>query len=128
MKEHSLFYSWLWRKLSPFYSKIVERLEGPTLPELIAMRVEALRETDKYRRELRDWDDSYDLDLDAVSYDQELPKLFSDALDLTGFALSEFQRRVKQDGGHLVVLTTSQMSLPRAPRPGGKEDPLISRR
>ena len=129
MKEHSLFYGWLWRKLSPLYPEIVSRLEGgPTLPELIAMRVEALRRTDDYRRQLRDWDDSYNLDLDAVFYDEELTELFSDAVNLTGFALSEFQRRVKQDGGHLVILTTSQMSLPRVPRPGEKHDPLISRR
>jgi hypothetical protein len=130
MKEHSLFYGWLWRKLSPLYPEIVSRLEkGPTLPELIAMRVEALREADDYHRQFRDWDDSYNLDLDAVFYDEELTELFSDALNLTEFALSEFQRRVKQDGGHLVILTTSQMSLPRVPRrPGGREDPLISRR
>ena len=129
MKEHSLFYGWLWRKLSPLHPGIVSRLEPePTVPELIAMRVEALRATDNYRRELRDWDNSYDLDLDAVFYDEELPKLFSDAVNVTGFALIEFQRRVKEDGGQLVILTTSQMSLPRVPRPGGKEDPLISRR
>lgn len=128
LKEHSFFYSWFWRKLSLFHPEIVSRLEGPTLPELIAMRVEALRETYDYRSEFRNWDDSYNLDLDAVFYDEELPELFSEAVDLTGFALNEFQRRVKQDGGHLVVLTTSQMSLPRVPRHGGKADPLISRR
>jgi hypothetical protein len=129
MKEHSLFYGWLWRKLSPLHPDIVSRLEGePTLPELIAMRVEALRGTDDYRRQLRDWDDSYNLDVDAVFYDEELSELFSDAVNLTGFALREFQRRIKQDGGHLVILTTSQMSLPRVPRPGKKHDPLIFRR
>jgi SGNH hydrolase-like domain, acetyltransferase AlgX len=110
------------------HPELVSPLEGPTLPELIAMRVEALRGVDDYRWQLRNWDNSYNSDLDAVFYDEELPGLFSDAVNLTGFALNEFQRRVKQDGGHLVVLTTSQMSLPRVPRSGGKEDPLISRR
>ena len=77
MKDHSLFYGWLWRKLSPLYPEIVSRLEGgPTLPELIAMRVEALRRTDDYRWQLRDWDDSYNLDLDAVFYDEELTRAF----------------------------------------------------
>jgi len=128
MKDHSIFYNWFWRKLSLLHPELVSPLEGPTLPELIAMRVEALRGVDDYRWQLRNWDNSYNSDLDAVFYDEELPGLFSDAVNLTGFALNEFQRRVKQDGGHLVVLTTSQMSLPRVPRSGGKEDPLISRR
>ena len=130
MKERSLFYGWLWRKLSPLYPEVVSRLEGvPTQPELVAMRVEALRGIDGYRRQFGEWDNSFNLDLDAVFYDDELPELFSDAVNLTGFALSEFQRRVEQDGGHLVILTTSHMSLPRiSRRRGGKEDPSISRR
>jgi len=128
MKDHSLFYNWFWRKLSLLHPEIVSRLEGPTLQELIAMRVAALRGMDDYRWQLRNWDDSYNSDLDAVFYDEKLPEFFSDVLKLTGFALSEFQRRVKQDDGNLVILTTSQMSLPRTPRPGAKKDPLISRR
>jgi hypothetical protein len=128
MKEHSLLYSWFWAKFSLFHPETVSELEGPTLADLIAMRIAALRATDDYRRQLSEWDNSYNSDLDAVFYDEELPKFFSDALNLTGFALSEFQRRVKQDKGNLVILTTSQMSLPRVARPGQKRDPLISRR
>ena len=128
MKKHSFFYSWFWRKLSLLHPEIASGIEGPTLPELIGMRVEALRKTNDYRKQFRDWDDSYDVDLDAMFYDEELPELFSEAVNLTEFALNEFQRRVKQDGGNLAILTTSQMSLPRAPRPGGKADPFISRR
>jgi hypothetical protein len=128
MKDHSLFYNWFWRKLSLLHPEMVSGIDGPTVPELIAMRVEALRETDDYRRQLRNWDNSYGSDLDAVFYDEVLPELFSDALSLTGFALSEFQRRIKHDEGSLVILTTSHMSLPGNPRPGAKQDPLSSRR
>lgn len=129
MKEHSLFYGWLSRKLSPFYPEIVSRLEGPTLSELIPMRVKALRDVDDYSRLFQDWNDSYNLDLDAVFYDKELSELFLEALNLTRFALNEFQKRVKQDAGNLIVLTTSQLSLPRVSRhPNAEQDSLFSRR
>jgi hypothetical protein len=130
-KDHSLFYGWLWRKLALFHPEIVSRLEGPTLSELIAMRVEALRRLGRYQREFEDWDNSFNLNLniDGVFYEEKLPKLFSDALGLTEFALREFQRRVKQDEGHLAILTTSQLSLPRVSLfSNGKNDPLLSRR
>ena len=129
LMQHSLFYGWLWRKLSPLHPGMASWLEGPTSSELIAMRIEALRAMNEYRSEFRDWKDSYDLDLDAVFYEKELPDLFSEALGLTKFALSEFQKRVNRDGGHLVMLTTSQMSLPRISHiSNSKNDPLFSRR
>jgi hypothetical protein len=104
-------------------------LEGPTLPELIHMRVQALRGTKEYGQQLSDWDNSYNADLDALFYDEHLPEIFLAAANLTRFALEEFQRRAKKDGAHLVILTTSQMSLPRAPRGRDtKEDPILSRR
>ena len=73
MKDHSLFYNWFWRKLSLLHPEMVSGIEGPTVPELIAMRMEALREMNDYRRQLRNWDNAYGSDLDADALD--LPRL-----------------------------------------------------
>ncbi len=108
----------------PWYSRVKDRLTGmsflakwldvkrrasspdDTDPELIA-RVALLSGAPRYAALLNGWRPTTRKGMDdPFRHTQDLPPVYEDALDFTGFALDQFRERADRDGAALVILST----------------------
>ena len=112
----------------PWHSRVTDRLSGmspfakwleikteawfpaDTDPELIAWVALLSQRSPRYAALFDGWrpttrDDIYE----PFLYAQDLPPVYEDALDFTGFALDQFRERADRDGAALVILTSNYM-------------------
>ena len=79
-------------------------------PELIAQVTLLSRRSPGYAALLDGWRPTTREGMDdPFLYTQDLPPVYEDALDFTGFALDQFRKRADRDGSALVILSTHHM-------------------
>ena len=79
-------------------------------PELIAWVALLSRRSPRYAALLDGWRPTTRRDIpEPFLYAQDLPPVYEDALDFTGFALDQFRERAARDGAALVILTSNYM-------------------
>ena len=79
-------------------------------PELIAQVTLLSRRSPGYAALLDGWRPTTREGMDdPFLYTQDLPPVYEDALDFTGFALDQFRKRADRDGAALVILSTHHM-------------------
>ena len=81
-----------------------------TDPELIAQVALLSRRSPRYAALFDGWRPTTREGInDPFHYAQDLPPVYEDALDFTGFALDQFRERADRDGAALVILSTHYM-------------------
>ena len=81
-----------------------------TDPELIAWVALLSRRSPRYAALLDGWRPTTRGDIqEPFLYAHDLPPVYEDGLDFTGFALDQFRERADRDGAALVVLTSNYM-------------------
>jgi hypothetical protein len=60
----------------------------------------------EYAYVLEDWEPEQRPAIDEVFFEPELPRVFREAIELTGFALDAFLERTRRDGAHLLILAS----------------------
>ena len=112
----------------PWYSRVMARLNGMSPlakwlgvkksawfpadidPELIAWVELLSRRSPRYAALLDGWrPTTRGHILEPFLYAHDLPPVYEDALDFTGFALDQFRERADRDGAALVILTSNHM-------------------
>ena len=79
-------------------------------PELIAWVELLSRRSPRYAALLDGWRPTTRRDIpEPFLYAQDLPPVYEDGLDFTGFALDQFRERAARDGAALVILTSNYM-------------------
>ena len=79
-------------------------------PELIAWAALLSRRSPRYAALFDGWRPTKRDDIRAsFLYARDLPPVYEDALDFTGFALDQFRERADRDGAALVILTSNYM-------------------
>ena len=123
--------SWLATMAStspPWYRRVTDRLSGmspfakwlkikteawfpaDTDPELIAWVALLSRRSPRYAALFDGWRPTTQDDIqEPFLYAQDLPPVYEDGLDFTGFALDQFRERADRDGAALVILTSNYM-------------------
>ena len=116
------------RTRPPWYSRVKDRLTGmsflakwldakrrasspdDTDPELIARVALLSRRSPRYAALLDGWRPTTRKGMDdPFRHTQDLPPVYEDALDFTGFALDQFRERADRDGAALVILSIHHM-------------------
>ena len=97
--------------MSPFarWLQIKKRAWFPddTDPELIAQVTLLSRRSPRYAALLDGWRPTMREGInDPFRFTRDLPAVYEDALDFTGFALDQFRERADRDGAALVILST----------------------
>ena len=100
--------------MSPFarWLELKKRVRFPadTDPELVAWVALLSRRSPRYAALLDGWRPmTRGHILEPFLYAQDLPLVYEDALDFTGFALDQFRERADRDGAALVILTSNYM-------------------
>ncbi len=109
----------------PWYSRVTDRLvdmsplarwlqlkkrawfPADTDPELLAWVALLSRRSPRYAALLDGWHPTTRGDIqEPFLYAQDLPPVYEDGLDFTGFALDQFKERADRDGAALVILST----------------------
>ena len=109
----------------PWYSRVTDRLidmsplakwldaktrawsPADTDPELIAQVTLLSRRSPRYAALLDGWRPTTREGInDPFRFTRDLPAVYEDALDFTGFALDQFRERADRDGAALVILST----------------------
>ena len=81
-----------------------------TDPELIAQVTLLSRRSPRYAALLDGWRPTMREGInDPFRFTRDLPAVYEDALDFTGFALDQFRERADRDGAALVILTSNYM-------------------
>ena len=81
-----------------------------TDPELIAWVALLSRRSPRYAALLDGWRPTTRGDIqEPFLYAHDLPPVYEDGLDFTGFALDQFRERAARDGAALVILTSNYM-------------------
>ena len=81
-----------------------------TDPELIAQVALLSRRTPRYAALLDGWRPTTRAGINRpFRFTRDLPAVYEDALDFTGFALDQFRERADRDGAALVILSTPLM-------------------
>ena len=112
----------------PWYSRVTDRLidmspfakwlqikkrawfPADTDPELIARVALLSRRSPRYAALLDGWRPTTREGMDdPFLHTQDLPPVYEDALDFTGFALDQFRKRADRDGAALVILSIHHM-------------------
>ena len=112
----------------PWYTRVTDRLSdmspfakwleikteawfpADTDPELIAWVALLSRRSPRYAALLQGWWPTTQGDIqEPFLYAQDLPPVYEDGLDFTGFALDQFRERADRDGAALVILTSNYM-------------------
>ena len=112
----------------PWYTRVTDRLSGmspfakwlkiktkawfpaDTDPELIAWVALLSRRSPRYAALFDGWRPTTRGDIhEPFLYAQDLPPVYEDGLDFTGFALDQFRERADRDGAALVILTSNYM-------------------
>ena len=112
----------------PWYSRVMDRLNGMSPfakwlgvkksagspadidPELIAWVALLSRRSPRYAALFDGWrPTTRDGIYEPFLYAHDLPPVYEDALDFTGFALDQFRERAARDGAALVILTSNYM-------------------
>ncbi len=112
----------------PWYSRVMDRLNGMSPlakwlgvkksawfpadidPELIAWVELLSRRSPRYAALFDGWRPMTRGHIqEPFLYAQDLPPVYEDALDFTGFALDQFRERADRDGAALVILTSNYM-------------------
>lgn len=110
LKSHSYFYAWVSSNLRFLVPMALAPLEPGTGKSLLDHHRRWLMENVPYAAEqLADWDSQ--IDMDSMFYEHNLPPVFENAIELTGYAFDEFNKRTQRDGSTLVLLAASEMSL-----------------
>ena len=77
-----------------------------TDPELIAQVTLLSRRSPRYAALLDGWRPTTREGINPFRFTRDLPAVYEDALDFTGFALDQFRERADRDGTALVILST----------------------
>ena len=84
--------------------------QADTDPELIAWVALLSRRSPRYAALFDGWRPTTRGDIqEPFLYAQDLPPVYEDGLDFTGFALDQFRERAERDGAALVILTSNYM-------------------
>ena len=101
----SAFANWLDSKVRAYSS-------DDTDPQLIAQVALLSRRSPAYAALLDGWRPTTRQGInDPFLYAQDLPPVYEDALDFTGFALDQFRERADRDGAALVILSTHDVRM-----------------
>lgn len=111
--RHSRLYRWVeenaWRA-ALFFGRY---FYGPTAAaydsDAIVHYARTLAQRPEYARVLADWDAKAMPAVDEVFFEEQLPSAFREALEITGFALDQYQERARRDGFRLLILATQTM-------------------
>lgn len=109
-KQRSAFYRWFYGKIALLHPKLADFIAGTNGINVTAYHARQLQSRAPYRRILEDWDVARDTDIDEIFSREQIPPLFQQAVDYTGFALDQFLKRARQDRFNLVILATSELS------------------
>ena len=112
----------------PWYTRVTDRLSdmspfakwldantrawfpADTDPELVAWVALLSRRSPRYAALFDGWRPTTRGDIqEPFLYAQDLPPVYEDGLDFTGFALDQFRERADRDGAALVILTSNYM-------------------
>ena len=112
----------------PWYTRVTDRLSdmsplakwleiktkawfpADTGPELVAWVALLSRRSPRYAALLDGWRPTTRGDIqEPFLYAQDLPPVYEDGLDFTGFALDQFRERADRDGAALVILSSNYM-------------------
>ena len=112
----------------PWYTRVTDRLSdmspfakwleiktkawfpADTDPELIAWVALLSRRSPRYAALFDGWrPTTWGDNQEPFLYAQDLPPVYEDGLDFTGFALDQFRERADRDGAALVILTSNYM-------------------
>ena len=103
LSDTSPFARWLELKTRAWFP-------ADTDPELIAWVALLSRRSPRYAALFDGWRPTTRGDIQQLFlYAQDLPPVYADGLDFTGFALDQFRERAARDGAALVILTSNYM-------------------
>lgn len=106
--DWSFAYVWLSKRIS---------LQKATTDafDLYAKRLEYLRLTPEYAERLEGWNYPEDLDFDNMFYANDMPKVFKEAIDITGHTFAQFKKLGEEDHFDLLVVASDGCSLEPPP-------------
>ena len=109
-KQHSAFYRWFYGKIALLHPQLADFIAGTSGINMTVYHAPQLQSRAPYRWILEDWDVARDTDIDEILSRGQIPRVFKQAVDYTGFALDQFLKRARQDRFNLVILATSELS------------------